>query len=309
MIKIFGHKPPDTDSVCSPIVYAWYLSKKKNTPAKAYIAAEVNKETAFILKKFGAEKPEMIQKVGPEDQVIILDTNNPEELLEGVNESDIVEIIDHHKLAGGLSTEAPIKITIRPVACAATILWSMMKKEGNTDIPKEMAGLMLASILSDTLKFSSPTTTEEDKNACEELAEKASVKIDKLAEEMFDAKSDLSGMSEKDILLSDSKVFELGGKKVRISVLETTKPENALSMEKELTQGMREIKQEEKLDAALFFAVDILNTASDLLVPGELEEALAKKAFQKEFKDGRMHLEGVVSRKKQMVPNIEKAIK
>jgi manganese-dependent inorganic pyrophosphatase len=309
MIKVFGHKPPDTDSVCSPIVYAWYLTEKKNTQAVAYIAAEVNKEIAFVLKKFGVEKPEMIQKVGNEDQVIILDTNNPEELLEGVNESDIVEIIDHHKLAGGLTTETPIKITIRPVACTATILWNMMKQEENRDIPKEMAGLLLAAILSDTLKFTSPTTTEEDKSAAEELAERANIKIDEFTEEMFEAKSDLSGMSAKDILLSDSKTFNMGGKKVRVSVLETTKAENALSMKDLLVEEMRNLKKEETLDSIFFFIVDILESASDLLVGDDSDQEIAKNAFEKDFQEGKMHLEGVVSRKKQMIPNIEKAIK
>jgi len=309
MIKIFGHKSPDTDSACSPIVYAWYLSNKKDTPAKPYIAGEVNRETEFIFKKFNIEKPEVLEKVMSEDKIIILDTNNPEELPSGVDKAEIIEIVDHHKLSGGLSTEIPIRITIRPVACVATILWSMMKQEGDQDIPKDMVGLMLSSILSDTLKFTSPTTTQEDENAAQELAEKIGEDIDKLAEEMFEAKSDLSGMEAKDILLSDSKVFEIAGKKVRISVLETTKPDNALVMKDELKAGMKHLKKEENLNLMFFFAVDILKTASDLIVSEESEEDIAKKAFGKGFTDGKMHLDGVVSRKKQIVPNIEKAIK
>jgi manganese-dependent inorganic pyrophosphatase len=308
MIKVFGHKPADTDTTCSPIVYAWYLSEKRNTDAKAFRLSDINKETEFVLKRFGIEKPELLEKLKEGEQVIIIDTNNPDELLEGINDVEILEIIDHHKLAGGLSTPAPLKVTVRPVACSATILWDMFNADGNTDLPKEMAGLLLSAILSDTLKFTSPTTTEDDKKAAEELAQIAEVNIDKYADEMFAAKSDLSGMGAKEVLMSDSKLFDLKGKKVRIGVLETTKPENALAMKEDILKEMENIKSEESLDAHFFSVVDILNSASDMIILGDLEKEIAEKAFNCQVKDNQTYLDGIVSRKKQMIPNIEGAI-
>ncbi len=308
MIKVLGHLAPDTDSTCAPIVYAWYLREKKDMEAQAFVTGEFNREAKYVLERFGFDAPELLDKLTSEDEYVVLDTNNPDELVEGYDKAKLLEIIDHHKLVGGLSTPDPISITIRPWACTMTVMWELMKYDGVADLPAEIAGLMLAGILSDTLKFTSPTTTEVDTLAAEELAEMADVDVDKLAEAMFAAKSDLSGMSAKDVLKSDSKIFELGGKKVRISVLETTKPENSLDMKEELKSAMEELKSEEGLDGAFFFAVDILKTESTLVVNGDWEREIAEKAFGSEFDGETMLLPDVVSRKKQIVPNIEKAI-
>ncbi|MDD3648313.1 MAG: manganese-dependent inorganic pyrophosphatase, partial [Candidatus Dojkabacteria bacterium] len=188
------------------------------------------------------------------------------------------------------------------------VIWIIMKSDGNSDIPSNMAGLLVSAILSDTLKFTSPTTTEEDKQAAEELAKIAGVEIDKHAEEMFEAKSDLSGMATKDILLSDSKIFELGNKKVRVSVLETTKPENAISMKENLLKGIDELKKKESLDLMFFFVVDIINSAADLIVQSYTEKEVAEKAFKCKVDDNQANLPGVVSRKKQIIPELERVI-
>lgn len=306
MIKVIGHLAPDTDATCAPIAYAWYLSNKKGTPAKAYITGEFNRETGLVLSKFGHETPELLNNLSEGDEYILMDTNNPDEIVQGYENATLVEIIDHHKLAG-LKTPAPAKITIRPIACTSTIVWQMMRQDGNLDIPSDIAGILLSAILSDTLKFTSPTTTAEDQQAARELAEMCGLDVDELATEMFDAKSDLTGMSGKDILLSDSKVFELGDKKIRIAVLETTRPKNALDMESELRTAMDELISEEALDGVFFFAVDILHTEATLMV-SESMTAVAEKAFSKSFENGSMKLPGVVSRKKQMVPAIEGVI-
>lgn len=308
MIKVFGHKSPDTDTVCSAIAYTWYLSNKKDSEAKAYIQGDINRETEFILNTFKIDKPELLDRLNEGDKIVIVDTNNPDELPDNLELVEIIEILDHHKLAGGLSTSQPISITIRPIACTATIIWQIMKQEGNNDVPQDIAGLMVSAILSDTLKFTSPTTTEEDKKAAQELAKIASIDIDKHADKMFEAKSDLSGMNSSDILLSDSKLFDMGSKKVRISVVETTKPENALKMKKKLIEEMQDIKKRESLHAMFFFIVDILKSQSTLLVPSKHEEDLAIKTFNSTFKDGIVILPGIVSRKKQIVPALEKVL-
>jgi manganese-dependent inorganic pyrophosphatase len=306
-VKVIGHINPDTDSTVSPIVYAWYETTHENLPSKAYLAGEPNKEALYVLERFGFEKPEIISEFQEGDKIIVIDTNNPEELIKGHDKAEIIEIIDHHKLSG-LSTPAPVKITIKPVACVATILWKLFKMHGHAEIPGNVAGMLLSAILSDTLKFTSPTTTDQDKDAASELAKIANVEIDELADKMFAAKSDLTGMSPRDILHVDSKIFELAGKKLRISVLETTKPDNALAMIEEIKNTMREVKNEEKLDGVLFYVVDIINTCSTAIAIDDFEKETLAKAHGVEMTSDRVMLPKVVSRKKQIVPNIEKAL-
>lgn len=302
-IKVMGHVPPDTDSTCSAIAYAWFLKTHKGLDAQAYIGGEINRETEFVLKHFGVAKPEMISSVAEGDKLVIVDTNNPEELISGYDQAEILEIVDHHKLAG-LTTPSPLAITMRPVACVATIIWELA--EGK-DLPKEIAGIMLASILSDTLKFTSPTTTDADKEAAEVLAKIAGVEVDGLATEMFAAKSNLAGMSARQILMSDQKNFDFGGTKYKVAVLETTDPSQALGMEADLRNEMSLLATEESLAGVFFFVVDILNSSSTLIASNEAAETLAEKAFGSKFNARRMELPGVVSRKKQMVPPLEKA--
>lgn len=306
-IKVLAHKAPDTDATCAPIAYAWYLKNMKKTEAEAFVLGGLNRETEYVLKRFGINAPGKLEGLTAEDKVVIMDTNNPEELPENINESEIIEIIDHHKLVGGLMTNSPIRITMKPIACTSTLVWQRMQEEGNMDIPAEIAGIMMAAIISDTLQFTSPTTTEEDKKAVEELALISKVDVDELAEAMFAAKSDLTGFTAKDVLLTDSKIFEMGSKKVRVSVLETTKPDNAMSMYDDLLKAMEEIKAEDKIDAVFFYVVDILTTSSELLVSNDVDKAIAEKAYNAKFTGKTLHLDGVVSRKKQMVPNLEKA--
>lgn len=305
MIKVFAHKSPDTDATCAPISYAWFLNQKGES-AQAFVLGELNRETKFVLESAKIETPKLLEKLSEEDEVIVLDTNNPEELPEEIKTTKIKAIIDHHKLAG-LVTESPLEIYMRPVGCTSTLVFQLMQK-GDITPSKEISILLLSAILSDTLNFTSPTTTDEDKEAAEKLTEISGVDQESHAAAMFEAKSDLSGMSAKDILYMDSKVFDFGSKKVRISSLETTKPENAKSMISDIKTEMENIKNEEGLDAIFFFIVNILETSSELFVSGEFEKETAEKAFEKVFNGDFLNLPGVVSRKKQMAPAIEKVI-
>lgn len=303
MITVIGHKAPDTDATCSPIVFAWYLNKT-DREALSYIAGQFNRETEFVLKHFNVSTPETKTSFEDGEEIVILDTNNPEELIDNVENAKILEIVDHHKLAG-LKTESPLKITMKPVGCTATLVYQIIKSEGLT-LESDMAGLLLSAILSDTLKFTSPTTTKDDQDAAEELSKISGEDMEELANAMFDAKSNLEGMSAKEILLSDSKVFEMNGKRIRVSSHETTKPENAKNMKPELLTAINEIKNEEGLDGMFFFVVDILNSNAQLLTWTDEEKEKASKAFDVQYEDFVL-LPGVVSRKKQIVPNLEKA--
>ncbi|MEO0379218.1 MAG: manganese-dependent inorganic pyrophosphatase, partial [Pseudomonadota bacterium] len=224
---VFGHKSPDTDSTGSPIIWAWYLSEIKGGQAEAVLLGEPNTEAAFMLKKWDLPKPRIIDSVEADQPVVIVDTNNPAELPDAINDADITAIIDHHKLVGGLETKGPIDIRIEPLACTATIMWKMIGKD-MAQMPKSIKGAMLSCILSDTLEFRSPTTTQEDKAIAHDLAKDLGVDLSAYASEMFEAKSDVSAFSDADLLRMDSKEYAVDGTQFRVSVLETTAPKIVL---------------------------------------------------------------------------------
>src|SRR5210317_2440700 len=197
-LQIFGHKSPDTDSTGSPIVWSWYLNEVKGIAAAPKLLGEPNTEAAFVLKRWNLDKPEIIDGVDAGAPVVIVDTNNPAELPGDINDADIQAIIDHHKLVGGLETKGPISITIRPLACTATIMHDLMGDDA-AQMPEAIKGVMLSCILSDTLAFRSPTTTPQDKALAESLAADLNLFIADYAAEMFAAKSDVSAFSDAEL--------------------------------------------------------------------------------------------------------------
>ncbi|MEM9709662.1 MAG: manganese-dependent inorganic pyrophosphatase [Pseudomonadota bacterium] len=302
-ILVFGHKSPDTDSTGSPIIWAWYLSEKLGRPAEARLLGEPNTEAAFMLERWGFEKPEIIEDVSAEDRVVVVDTNNVAELPASINEAEVVEVIDHHLLQGGLATKTPVNITCRPVACTATVMHDLMG-EAAGDMPENIKGAMLSCILSDTLEFRSPTTTDVDKAVAEKLAGDLGIAIPDYAAEMFAAKSDVSAFSDADLLRMDSKEYEVSGKKFRVSVLETTSPGVILDRKEGLAQTMGQVAEEDGVDQVLFFVVDILKEEATLLVPNDLVKEVAEKSFDTVVEGDSVVLPGIVSRKKQIIPNL-----
>jgi manganese-dependent inorganic pyrophosphatase len=303
-VLVFGHKSPDTDSTGSPIIWAWYLSQIKNTPAKPVLLGEPNAEAGFMLEKWGLDKPQIIDRVDPGQPVVIVDTNNPAELPDAINDADIRAIIDHHKLVGGLETKGAIDIRIEPLACTATIMYKMLGKD-LAQAPVGIKGAMLSCILSDTLEFRSPTTTQEDRAIAEALAKDLGVDIPALAAELFAAKSDVSAFSEAELLRMDSKAYAVAGTKFRVSVLETTSPATVLARKDALVDAMPNVAREDGVDQVLLFIVDILNQEATLLVPNDLVKTVAEKSFATLVGDAdHIVLPGVVSRKKQIIPNL-----
>lgn len=300
-IKVFGHKSPDTDSTGSPIIWAWYLAEVKGEPAMPVLLGEPNSEAAFVLKRWGVQRPEIIKSVAPGEPVAIVDTNNPAELPAGINETDIRAIIDHHKLVGGLETKGPIEITLRPLACTATIMYDLMGDE-TAKMPEDIRALMLSCILSDTLEFRSPTTTDHDREVAEDLAHELGISIPDYAAELFAAKSDVSALSDAELLRMDSKEYTVSGKDFRISVLETTSPATVLARKDGLMKAMPEVAAEDGADQVLLFVVDILNEQATLLIPNEVVKAVAEKSFGVTVSGDTLVLPGVVSRKKQIIP-------
>lgn len=301
---VFGHKSPDTDSTGSPLIWAWYLSEVKGVPAKAVLLGTPNTEAAFVLKRWGFDQPEIISDVLDDQPAIIVDTNNPAELPDNINGADIQAIIDHHKLVGGLETKGPINITIRPLACTATIMHNLMGPNA-AKMPNNIKGAMLSCILSDTLEFRSPTTTDQDRALAEKLAKELGINVTEYAAEMFAAKSDVSSFSDAELLRMDSKKFTVDGVNFRVSVLETTAPAIVLDRKDSLLKSCATIAIEDEVDQVLLFVVDILNEEATLLIPNDAVKSIAEKSFGVAVSGNSVVLPGIMSRKKQIIPNLK----
>lgn len=295
---VVGHKNPDTDSIVSAIAYS--SIEGGCIPARA---GNLNKETEYVLNRFGFEVPVML----PDDakEVILVDTNgNSEEMAEGLSAEKVKEVIDHHKL-GGLVTATPIEVYIKPYGSTATLI-KMFSDGHKKDLDKKTAGILLAGIISDTLNFKSPIATEKDKKAAAELAKISGVDPDELAEKMFAAKSDISDVQTDDLVSKDYKVFDMSGKKVGVGVWETTKPQTVLERKDEIAKSLAEKKKKDGLSCILFGAVDILGGKSHFCLSDGDDKKVAEKVFGGTAVDGVLEARGVVSRKKQMIPPLEK---
>ena len=300
---VFGHKSPDTDSTGSPILWAWYMNEVKGNDAEAVLLGEPNTEAAFMLKKWNLPKPRIISDVDEGQACVVVDTNNPAELPENINNADVQAIIDHHKLVGGLETKGPIDITVRPLACTATIMVDLMGDDA-AKMPDAMKGAALTCILSDTLEFRSPTTTDHDRAVANKLAADLGVNVGDYAAEMFAAKSDVSAFSDAELIRMDSKEYEVSGTKFRVSVLETTAPGMVLDRKDSLMASMKDVASEDGVDEVLLFVVDILNEEATLLVPNAVVKTVAEKSFDATVEGDTVVLPGVMSRKKQIIPHL-----
>jgi manganese-dependent inorganic pyrophosphatase len=301
---VFGHKSPDTDSTGSPIIWAWYLNEVLATKAEAVLLGEPNTEAAFVLKRWDCPKPRIVSEIADGSRAVIVDTNNPAELPANVNALDVVAIIDHHKLVGGIETKGPIDITIRPLACTATLMHDLMGSD-TAQMPDWVKGLMLSCILSDTLEFRSPTTTPHDRAVAEKLATDLRIEIPAYAAELFEAKSDVGAFSDAELLRMDSKEYTVAGKELRISVLETTAPKLILDRKASLMAAMQGVAKEDGADQVLLFVVDILNEEATLLVPNDLVKQMAEASFGVSVTGDTVVLPGVMSRKKQIIPALK----
>ncbi len=304
MIKIFGHLAPDTDATCSALIWEWYLRDVQGKTAQAFVLEQPNTEAVFVLNRWGVDMPTTLGALGSDDEVVIVDTNNPGELPENINDANIAEIIDHHLLTGGIKTKNPIKITLRPVAATATVMsWLIGRDLDNA--PDAIKGLMLSCVLSDTLEFRSPTTTPTDKALAEKLAGELGLNIADYAAEMFAAKSDVSSFSDAELIRMDSKKYEVDGTNFRVSVLETTAPAVVLDRQDSIMASMGAVATEDGVDQVLLFVVDILNEQATLLVPNDLVKSVAEKSFGISVDGNSVVLPGVMSRKKQIIPNLK----
>ena len=299
---IFGHTTPDSDS----IVGAHSLSYLKNqlgedcTPTRQ---GEINPETTFILEKFGFEKPILKTNYAGE-KVYLIDFMERSQSPEDIDEATILGIVDHHKL-GDLKTDAPLEMWVRPVGCSNTIVKQMFDYY-NVEIPKDLAGMMMCAILSDTVIFKSPTCTKEDTKAVKELAEIAGIDDPKaLGMEMFIVKSDVLNETKRALVLRDFKDFNMGGNKIGVGQLEVVDLSVFDDMKEELFEAMAEIKTEGERHSVLLLLTDIMQEGSQLLVLSD-DNSKIESAFDVTLENNQVWLPKVMSRKKQVIPFLEK---
>lgn len=302
---VFGHKVPDTDAICAAIAYSWELAER-GTPAQPYRLGELNRETEYVLKAFGIEEPPLLGPLEEGASVAVVDTNNPQELPDDLDCATVHSIVDHHKLCG-LKTDGVLEVDIRPLCSTGSILYSRAKALGLTP-PPHIAGLLLSCILSDSLEFRSPTTTTLDRELAEELASLAGVDMHAHAVAMLEAKAEIGHLSPEQVVMMDSKKYEVGGKQLRVSVLETTAPHMALRQKEALRTAMASLAKEQGLDDVLLFVVDILKEEAVFVSASESGRATVEHAFGCTVGgDGTAVLPGILSRKKQIMPMLEAA--
>lgn len=301
-VIVIGHKNPDTDSIVSALAGVELLAKFFGKEAVAYRAGELNNETKFILEKFDVQAPELID--GLDDgqvSVALVDHNESGQTFDQLDYNNVDYVFDHHKIS--IKTEKQIFCRIEPIGSTASLIAKMFF-EKNVPISEVNCKLLLAGILSDTLNLTSPTTTQEDRDLVGKLNEVAKIEIESFANEMFAAKSSLEGISISSIVTMDYKVFEMGSSKVGIGAWETTNPQSVDEKKEAIFTELVAKKEKEKLDHVFFMVVDIIKQNSQLYLIGDAERVLAEKVFGGQTEKDVMILPGVVSRKKQIVPQL-----
>ena len=299
---IFGHTTPDSDSIVGALSLS-YLKNQLGEDTIPVRQGNVSGETAFILDKFGFEAPALKTEFAGEN-VYLIDFMERSQSPKDIDEATILGIVDHHKM-GDLKTDTPLEMWVRPVGCSNTIVKEMFDHY-NVEIPKDLAGMMMCAILSDTVIFKSPTCTKTDTKAVKELAEIAGVEDPKaLGMEMFIVKSDVLNDTKEALVLRDFKDFNMGGNTIGVGQLEVVDLSVFDNMKEELFAAMQKIKDEEGRHTVLLLLTDIMQEGSQLLVLSD-DSSKIESAFEVTLTDNQVWLPKVMSRKKQVIPFLEK---
>lgn len=310
---IIGHQKPDTDAVVAPMALAHLYQHQacfEYHDPKAVITHELNPETSYLFKKLGLEAPALIkaEDIKDDEQVVLADHNEESQRLTGLDPDKIVDIIDHHKI--NLDLNNPIYLTFKPWGSTTTIVYHLMKRH-QVEPDQKLATLMLAAILSDTVGYKSATTTDRDREYGQELAQLAQVDdVVAFTLELFKAKSNLGDLSDEEIVKNDYKVYEFGSQKVMISQLETVEQADLIAQRKEsLLEAMAKVKEAEGLDLFIVVITDVLQVNSKILVLSKDEQTVLEKAFGGQVSDQVLDIGPKMSRKKEIAPPVEAAIK
>ncbi len=300
---VFGHKNPDTDSVCAAIALA-DLKKKLGEDIAPAAQGELNPESKFVLDKFGVAAPAVVTSFAGKD-VYLVDHSDLAQSPDDLKQANILGIVDHHKL-GDVTTGQPLECWIWPVGCTCTVVSRMYKYLG-VEIPKDIAGIMLCAILSDTVIFKSATCTDEDKAVCAELSEICGESnLEALGIEMFKVKSAVEGTPIRELVFRDYKDFNMSGKGVGVGQLELVDLSIVDGIKAALEKDIQDLKAEKGHHSVLLMLTDIMKEGTELLVASD-DESVVEKAFGVAPKDKKAWLPGIMSRKKQIVPDLEKA--
>lgn len=303
-VKIFGHQSPDTDTIISAIVLQ-DIETKLGNDVKGASLGDINEETRFVLDHFTVAAPERIKSVADGDDVILVDHNEFQQSAENIENANILKVYDHHRIAN-FQTESPLYYRAEPVGCTATIL-NKVYQENDLEISREMAGLMLSAIISDTLLFKSPTTTEEDIDTAGELKKIADTDLESYGIEMLKAGASTQDKSPEELITGDAKSFEMGAKKTRIAQVNVVDVDEVFERKGELQEAMNNEIDAEGYDLFVLIVTDILESNSKVLALGP-ESGSIEQAFDVTLDEDTAILDGVVSRKKQVVPNITEAL-
>lgn len=305
--KVFGHRHQDLDSIACTAATT-YLLKSRGINAEACRLDDYNSETKFVLKYFKLNPDiKKIDKVNDKEQVVMVDHNEFSQSAPNIEKAALKLIIDHHGL-NGFTWSSPIEVHTYPTGAASTILYKMLKTENLLD-NKEVNALLLSAIISDTLCLTSPSTTSDDKEAANELAKLLGQDLQKYGREMLTATATIDGKSERDVLLEDSKLYEINGVKYRVSAVNVTTTKPFIARQKAFEAEMKKIIAEDKTKFFAVMVTDIINGDTELFVLGDMAQQITKKAFNKDLTNNHVFLKGVVSRKKQIVPPITDALK
>lgn len=298
-----GHIIPDSDSICSAISLAYLLNKigREATPARQ---GEINPETQYILEKFGFDTP-VLKTSFEGDELFITDYSDVAQAPKNLDKTTIVGIVDHHKL-GDITTSAPLECWIRPVGCTNTIIKEMYDYH-KVEIPSNIAGIMMCAILSDTVIFKSPTCTPIDIKTVKELAKIAGIEdFGAIGMEMFKVKSQVVGTPIRELVMRDYKNFDMHGKKVGVGQLEVVDGSVFDEIKDDLMSDIKEVKREQNLHTVVLLLTDIMKEGSEVLVTSD-DETIFEKAFNCKLQNGKVWLDGCLSRKKQIIPFLEPA--
>jgi len=297
-VYIFGHKNPDTDSITSSLVMADFEKKSGNENTVACRLGNINKETEYVLNYLGIEAPELIENVEDGAKVILVDHNSPKESIDNLDKVTILKVIDHHVIA--LNTSYTLFYRAEAVGCTETVMYKLYKENG-FEIDKKIATLMVSAIISDTLLLKSPTTTQEDRKAVEELSKIAEINPEVYGLEMLKAGTDLSSFTIDEILHLDAKKIDFKDVKSIVNQVNTADISEVMKLKTDFEERMNEIIKKDNLDLFMFLITDIVNSNSQVIALGK-SASLVEKAYGVKLENNTALLKGVVSRKKQVVP-------
>ncbi len=297
---VFWHQNPDTDATLSSICYGEYL-KNKWMDIEIIKLWELNNETKYLLDLLEIDSPATVTSLAEWSDIVLTDHNDPSQSIADREKYNILQVIDHHNF-GNFNTSKPVFIRAEPLCSTCSVLYKIFT-ENNYEIDQKTAKMLISAILSDSLFWKSPTSTDEDKEIVRKLNEIAKIDdLEQFAMDMFNAKSDLGDISIEEIIKSDYKIFEVNGTKFGVWVLETTNPAYSLDKKEAIAEELNNIRNSAWLDFIMFSVVDIIQEKNTTIAGNDDDKKIISEAFGANFDWCTADLGNILSRKKQLIP-------